>query len=116
MAVDLVAHDVLEQAVELSEVAEDDVAAVIPGEPLRIEHRGGEAAGVRTAFQDAPPVMPQTLEFTTTTQTAGPGSNNGDVRSVWHVNHSQWAPSAVRTALNVLQRIHKSRASDQFWM
>ena len=39
MAMDVLAHNVLEQTVEFSEVAEHDVSAVIPGEALGVGNR-----------------------------------------------------------------------------
>ena len=56
--------DLVQQRVELAEVAEHDVAAQIPGEAGRVDHRGGEPAGVVGALEDQPVSVTEAVELT----------------------------------------------------
>ena len=54
MLVDFVAEHLVEQSVELAEVAEDHVPSEIPGETLRVDDGPGLASGNGLALVDLP--------------------------------------------------------------
>ena len=47
-------HNLLEQAIELTVVAEDHVSAEVPPEALRVDDRSRIASGDRSTFEDQP--------------------------------------------------------------
>ena len=72
----VVAHDLLEQEVELSEVAEHDVPAEIPGEAGRVDLGRGEAAGVIRALVDRPLAEAEEVELSCAREPARTGSDD----------------------------------------
>ena len=79
MLVDVVAEGLVEQAVELAVVAEDDVAALVPREPCRIDVGGRVPAGMVGCLVDRPVGVAQPLELVTAGQPARSGPHHGDV-------------------------------------
>ncbi len=77
--VDVLAERLLEQAVELAEVAEDDVPALVPGESGRIDVRRRVPARVVGGLVQSPVVVPEQGELAPAGEPAGPGADDGDV-------------------------------------
>ena len=80
MLVDVVAEHLVEQPVELAEVAEDDVAALVPGEAGRVDLRAGVAARDAGAFVDRPVVVAERAQLSSTGQPARAGPDDDDAR------------------------------------
>jgi hypothetical protein len=62
VVVDVFAHDLLEEPVELAEVTEDDVATFVPRKALRIDLRGRVAPRALRSFHDDEVAVAQAIE------------------------------------------------------
>ena len=70
MLVDVTVHHLFEHAVELAEVAEDDMAAEVPCEALGIDDGRRVTARKRVALEERPVVMTDPLELPRTGEAA----------------------------------------------
>jgi hypothetical protein len=78
VAENLIPHRLGQQRVELAKVAEHDVAAEIPGESSRVNHRAGQASGMVGSLQQEPIPASQSLELSRAGQPAGAGTDDHD--------------------------------------
>lgn len=76
--VDIGAHHVCQQRVELAVMAEHDVTTEVPGEAGRIDDRPGQAAHDRLTFIDGPVTVTEQLQLAGTGQSAGAGADDRD--------------------------------------
>jgi hypothetical protein len=80
MVIDVVAHDLVEDAVELSVVAEDNMTAFIPREPLGIEVRSRVASGAIASLYERPSPVAEPFELAGAPQPARPRADDDNLR------------------------------------
>jgi hypothetical protein len=72
MLENLVPHHVIEEGIELAEMAENHVAAHVPGKPLRITDRGSQAPNLFAGLENHPIGVAERLQLPRTRQPARP--------------------------------------------
>jgi hypothetical protein len=80
VTIDLVPHDLLEHAVELAEVTEDDVAPLVPCEALGVDVGRRVAPRVLVAFDERPAFVSETVELARASEPTGARANDYDMR------------------------------------
>src|SRR5918999_108693 len=84
--VDVVPDHFLEHPIEFAIVAEDDVAALVPQETLRIHVGGGVTTHVVVPLADDPVVMAESAQFAAAAQAARTCADDDDPRYICHGN------------------------------
>ncbi len=79
MLLDVCSHHLLEEKVELTEVAEYDVATEIPREARAVHDGRGMPAGGRRALEEEPILMPVPHELSGTGEPTRTGADDDDV-------------------------------------
>ena len=78
------AHQPVDEPVVVLVVAEHHVAADVPGEPVLVGERGGEAADAIVRFEDHPVVVAQLGEPVAGAEAGRPGPDDDDARLAGH--------------------------------